>query len=179
MRSQRELAQMQYFDPEAFDVKVDPAPARNEVDITYILSEKSSDQIQLQGGWGAGRVVGSLGFTFNNFSTRNIFRKDKWTPLPSGDGQRFTISAQSNGIYYQQYRMSFIEPWLGGKKPNALSFSIYKSISSNGQVGDDRQAVELSGLTIGLRKRLKLPDDFFGIFKGNYVFRPKHFGMSY
>ncbi len=166
MRSQRELAQMQYFDPEAFDVKVDPNPSRNEVDITYVLSEKSSDQIQLQGGWGAGRVVGSLGFTFNNFSTRNILKKDKWTPLPSGDGQRFTISAQSNGVYYQQYRISFVEPWLGGKKPNSLSFSAYKSISSNGQSGDDRQAVELTGLTIGLSKRLKFPDDYFRIYNG-------------
>ena len=71
MRSQRELAQMQYFDPEAFDVKVDPDPSRNKVDITYILAEKSSDQIQMQGGWGAGRVVGSLGLVFNNFSARN------------------------------------------------------------------------------------------------------------
>ena len=166
MRSQRELNQMQYFDPEAFDVKVDPDPVRNEVDITYVLSEKSSDQIQLQGGWGAGRVVGQLGFTFNNFSTRNIFKKDKWTPLPSGDGQRFTISAQSNGVYYQQYRMSFVEPWLGGKKPNAFSFSLYKSISSNGQLADERQAIELTGLTIGLRKRLKFPDDYFGIYNG-------------
>jgi outer membrane protein insertion porin family len=166
MRSQRELAQMKYFDPEAFDVKVDPDPARNEVDITYILSEQSSDQIQLQGGWGAGRVVGQLGFTFNNFSTRNIFKKDKWTPLPSGDGQRFTISAQSNGVYYQQYRMSFVEPWLGGKKPNAFTFSLYKSISSNGQLADERQAIKLTGLTIGLRKRLKFPDDYFRIYNG-------------
>ena len=166
MRSQRELAQMQYFDPEAFDVKIEPDPVRNEVDITYVLSEKSSDQIQLQGGWGGGRVVGSLGFTFNNFSTRNFFKKDKWNPLPSGDGQRFTISAQSNGVYYQQYRMSFVEPWLGGKKPNSLSFSLYKSISSNGQEGDQRQAVELTGLTIGLSKRLKKPDDYFRIYNG-------------
>ena len=166
MRSQRELAQMQYFDPEAFDVKIEPDPVRNEVDITYVLSEKSSDQIQLQGGWGGGRVVGSLGFTFNNFSTRNFFKKDKWNPLPSGDGQRFTISAQSNGVYYQQYRMSFVEPWLGGKKPNSLSFSLYKSISSNGQEGDERQAVELTGLTIGLSKRLKKPDDYFRIYNG-------------
>ena len=166
MRSQRELAQMQYFDPEAFDVKIEPDPVRNEVDITYVLSEKSSDQIQLQGGWGGGRVVGSLGFTFNNFSTRNFFKKDKWNPLPSGDGQRFTIAAQSNGVYYQQYRMSFVEPWLGGKKPNSLSFSLYKSISSNGQEGDERQAVELTGLTIGLSKRLKKPDDYFRIYNG-------------
>ena len=83
---------MQYFDPEKFDVKVDPDPKRNEVDITYIV-EESSDQIQLQGGWGAGRIVGQLGLTFNNFSTKNVFKLDKWTPLPSGDGQRLSLSA--------------------------------------------------------------------------------------
>ena len=166
MRSQRELAQMQYFDPEAFDVKIDPDPVKNEVNITYILEEKSSDQIQLQGGWGAGRIVGQLGFTFNNFSTRNVLKKDKWDPLPSGDGQKFNISASSNGIYYQQYRMSFLEPWLGGKKPNSLSISLYKSISSNGQSGDARQAIELTGLTLGLGKRLKFPDDYFTIYNG-------------
>ena len=166
MRSQRELAQMQYFDPEAFDVKIDPDPVKNEVNITYIVEEKSSDQIQLQGGWGAGRIVGQLGFTFNNFSTRNVFKKDKWDPLPSGDGQKFNISASSNGIYYQQYRMSFLEPWLGGKKPNSLSISLYKSISSNGQSGDARQAIELTGLTLGLGKRLKFPDDYFTIYNG-------------
>ena len=166
MRSQRELAQMQYFDPEAFDVKIDPDPVKNEVNITYILEEKSSDQIQLQGGWGAGRIVGQLGFTFNNFSTRNVLKKDKWDPLPSGDGQKFNISASSNGIYYQQYRMSFLEPWLGGKKPNSLSISLYKSISSNGQSGDARQAIELTGLTLGIGKRLKFPDDYFTIYNG-------------
>ena len=166
IRSQRELAQMQYFNPEAFDVKVDPDPVRNEVDITYIVEEKSSDQIQLQGGWGAGRIVGSLGFTFNNFSTKNFFKKDKWDPLPSGDGQRFNITASSNGVYYQQYRMSFVEPWLGGKKPNSLSVSLYKSISSNGLEDDERQAIELLGLTLGLGKRLKIPDDYFTIYNG-------------
>ena len=129
IRSQRELAQMQYFDPEKFDVKVDPDPKRNEVDITYIVEEKSSDQIQLQGGWGAGRIVGQLGLTFNNFSTKNVFKLDKWTPLPSGDGQRLSLSASSNGIYYQNYRISFTEPWLGGKKPNSLTISLSKSIS--------------------------------------------------
>ncbi len=166
MRSQRELAQMQYFDPEAFDVDIKPDPIRNEVDITYVLAEKSSDQIQLQGGWGAGRIVGSLGLTFNNFSTRNIFKKEKWDPLPSGDGQRLSLTASSNGIYYQQYRMSFTEPWLGGKKPNALTFSLYKSISSNGQQDELRQAVELTGISIGLGKRLKNPDDYFTIYNG-------------
>ena len=166
MRTQRELAQLQYFDPESFDVKIDPNPSKNKVDITYILAEKSSDQIQLQGGWGAGRVVGSLGLTFNNFSTKNIFNKKSWDPLPSGDGQRLSLTASSNGIYYQQYRMSFVEPWLGNKKPNSLSVSLYKSITSNGQTGENRQAVELTGFTIGLGQRLKYPDDYFTIYNG-------------
>jgi outer membrane protein insertion porin family len=121
MRSQRELSQMQYFNPEKFDVKVDPDQVRNEVDITYVVEEKSSDQIQLQGGWGAGRVVGQVGLTFNNFSTRNLFKKDRWLPLPSGDGQRLTISASSTGTNYQNYNISFTEPWLGGKKTTIIS----------------------------------------------------------
>jgi outer membrane protein insertion porin family len=166
MRSQRELAQMQYFNPEKFDVKVDPDPGRNEVDITYVVEEKSSDQIQLQGGWGAGRIVGSLGLSFSNFSTRNIFKKEKWTPLPSGDGQILSLRASSNGIYYQNYNISFTEPWLGGKKPNSLTVSLYKSISSNGQEGDDRQAIEITGLTIGVGKRLQFPDDYFSLYNG-------------
>ena len=166
MRSQRELSQMQYFNPEKFDVKVDPDPARNEVDITYVVEEKSSDQIQLQGGWGAGRVVGSLGLTFNNFSTRNIFKKDKWAPLPSGDGQRLSLTASSNGIYYQNYNISFTEPWLGGKKPNSLTVSLYKSISSNGLQDDERQATEITGVIFGIGKRLKYPDDYFTLYNG-------------
>ena len=161
MRSQRELSQMQYFNPEKFDVKIDPDQVRNEVNITYVVEEKSSDQIQLQGGWGAGRIVGSLGLTFANFSTRNIFKKDKWAPLPSGDGQRLSLTASSNGIYYQNYNLSFTEPWLGGKKPTSLSVSLYKSISSNGQSDEQREAIEITGLTIGLGKRLKYPDDYF------------------
>ena len=170
MRSQRELAQMQYFDPEAFDVKIDPNPARNEVDVTYIVSEKSSDQIQLQGGWGGGRVVGSLGLTFNNFSSRNIFNGSKWRPLPSGDGQRLSLTARSNGAYYQNYMMSFTEPWLGGKKPTSLSVSLSKSISSNGLTGDERQEIQVSGLSLGIGKRLKNPDDYFTLYNGlNFI----------
>ena len=170
MRSQRELAQMQYFDLEAFDVKIDPNPARNEVDITYIVSEKSSDQIQLQGGWGGGRVVGSLGLTFNNFSSRNIFNGSKWRPLPSGDGQRLSLTARSNGAYYQNYMMSFTEPWLGGKKPTSLSVSLSKSVSSNGLTGDERQEIQVSGLSLGIGKRLKNPDDYFTLYNGlNFI----------
>jgi len=166
MRSQRELSQMAFFDPEAFDVKVEPDPARNEVDITYVLAEKSASQIQLQGGWGANRIVGSLNLVFDNFSTKNILNRKSWSPLPSGDGQRLALSASSNGAYYQNYNISFTEPWLGGKKPNALTVSVYKSVSSNGQDGDNREAIEILGLTVGIGKRLKNPDDYFTIYNG-------------
>ena len=166
MRSQRELAQMQYFDPEAFDVKIDPNPARNEVDITYVVAEKSSDQIQLQGGWGGGRVVGSLGFTFNNFSSRNLFDGSKWRPLPSGDGQRLSLVARSNGVYYQNYNISFVEPWLGGKKPTSLQVSLFRAISSNGLQDEQRQEIQVTGLSFGVGKRLKNPDDYFTVYNG-------------
>ena len=166
MRSQRELSQMAFFDPEAFDVKVEPDPERNEVDITYVLAEKSSSQIQLQGGWGANRIVGSLNLVFDNFSTKNILNGKSWSPLPSGDGQRLSLSASSNGAYYQNYNISFTEPWLGGKKPNALTVSVYKSVSSNGQEAEKREAIEILGLTVGIGKRLKNPDDYFTIYNG-------------
>ena len=165
IRSQRELAQLGYFDPEKLNVDIDPDPIKHTVDVGYIVAEKPSDQINLQGGWGAGRVVGSLGLVFNNFSARNFFKKNAWTPLPSGDGQKLSLTASSNGIYYQNYNISFTEPWLGGKKPTSFSISLYRSVSSNGQTGEDRESIEIKGATIGLGKRLKFPDDYFTLFQ--------------
>jgi len=129
------------------------------------VEEKPSDQINLQGGWGAGRVVGSLGLVFNNFSASNILKKNAWSPLPSGDGQKLSLTASSNGIYYQNYNISFTEPWLGGKKPTSLSVSLYKSVSSNGETGDNRESIEIKGVTVGLGKRLTFPDDYFTLFQ--------------
>ena len=166
MRSQRELAMMQYFNPETFDVKIDPQPTRNEVDITYVVEEKSSDQISMSGGWGAGRVIGQLALTFNNFSSKNFFKKDKWKPLPSGDGQRLILQAQSNGIYYRTYRASFVEPWLGGKKPTSLSVSLHRAESTNGLDGDEKQELSITGLSVSLGNRLKKPDDWFRLYNG-------------
>tara|TARA_B100000902_G_scaffold365033_1_gene385571 strand:- start:29372 stop:31894 length:2523 start_codon:yes stop_codon:yes gene_type:complete len=162
IRTQRELAALDYFNPETLgNIDINPDPLRNTVDITYNVEEKSSDKINLQGGWGAGRVIGSLIFQFNNFSTRNFFKPKYWDPLPSGDGQRLMISASSNGIYYQNYRLSFVEPWLGGKKPTSLSFSIYSNIFQNNVNSDSPEKTQISGLSIGIGKRLKIPDDFF------------------
>jgi outer membrane protein insertion porin family len=95
------------------------------VDLEYTVEEKPSDRLELSGGWGAGRLVLSLGLSFTNFSLRNTFNKNAWSPLPSGDGQTLNLRAQTNGAFFQSYSLSFVEPWLGGRKPNALSFSAY------------------------------------------------------
>ncbi|MBU1718630.1 MAG: outer membrane protein assembly factor BamA [Bacteroidetes bacterium] len=167
IRSTRELAQLRYFDQEKLNVNPKPNPADGTVDIEYVVEETSSDQIELSGGWGAGRIVGTLGVIFNNFSARKVFKKGAWTPLPGGDGQQVSVRAQSNGYYYQSYNASFTEPWLGGKKPNALSVSIYRSIQvPNGlkRNDPDRQAIFINGVSVGLGKRLLWPDDYFTIY---------------
>jgi outer membrane protein insertion porin family len=163
MRTTRELAQLGYFDPEQLGVTPTPNPANGTVDIEYKVVERSNDQVELSGGWGAGQVVGSLGLVLNNFSARKFFDKEAWKPVPSGDGQRASIRIQSNGRFFQSYNMSFTEPWLGGKKPNALTVSAYTSIQSNGLPRTDarRQSTTINGVSVSLGKRLTVPDDFF------------------
>jgi outer membrane protein insertion porin family len=163
IRSQRELSQLGYFNAETLGVDPKPNPANGTVDIEYTVEEKPSDQIELSGGWGAGRIVGTLGVAFNNFSLRNMFKKGAWKPLPAGDGQRLSLRAQSNGLFFQSYNFSFMEPWLGGRKPNALSISAYHSVQSNGVAKEQagRQAIRITGVSVGLGTRMKWPDDFF------------------
>ncbi|MDD4191640.1 MAG: outer membrane protein assembly factor BamA [Mangrovibacterium sp.] len=127
IRSVRELSQLGHFDPEAINPVPIPHPEDGTVDIKYEIQEKSNDQIELSGGWGARMFVGTLGLRFSNFSVRNIFNKEAWRPLPTGDGQTLSLRAQTSGKFYQSYSLSFIEPWLGGKKPNSLSVSFSHS----------------------------------------------------
>ena len=166
IRTQRELAQLGYFNPEKLNVNPKPNPVDGTVDLEYIVEEKPSDQIELSGGWGAQMIVGTLGLTFNNFSLRNFFKGSAWSPLPSGDGQRLNLRAQTNGVYYQAYSMSFTEPWLGGKKPNSLTVSLYHNIYTNGRKLSDpsRQSMKITGVALGLGRRLKWPDDFFTLY---------------
>lgn len=177
IRTQRELSQLGYFDPEKLGVTPTPNPADGTVDIEYKVEEKPSDQIELSGGWGGGRVVGTLGLSFNNFSMRNIFKPNSWSPLPTGDGQKFSIRAQTNGVYYQSYNISFTEPWLGGKRPNSLSvtgyFSMFNNTGEKKYTKDSegnkilnpyRSTMQITGMSIGYGKRLKKPDDYFSLY---------------
>ena len=164
IRTQQVLAQLGYFDQEKLNVTPRPNAADGTVDIEYIVEERPSDQLELSGGWGGGAgVVGTLGISFNNFSAKNIAKKGTWSPLPTGDGQKLSIRFQSNGRFFQSYNASFTEPWLGGKKPNSLSVSVFHSIQTDGlpKGNDDRSVLKISGASIGLGKRLKWPDDFF------------------
>lgn len=166
IRTQRELAQLGYFDPQEFEVNPMPNPSDGTVDIEYILKEKSSDQIELSGGYGAGRLIGTLGLTFSNFSIQNMFKKTAWRPLPTGDGQTFAIRAQTNGRYYQSYNLSFVEPWFGGKKPNAFSLWLNHSQFGNNfsRKNAKYEGVSISGVGVGLQRRKKVPDDFFSAY---------------
>lgn len=158
IRSQRELANLKYFNPEKLQVNPSPNPATGTVDIEYVVEEQPSDQFELQGGFGAGTIVGTLGVSFTNFSTKNFFKKKSWQPIPAGDGQSLSLRAQSSGRFYSSFNFSFIEPWLGGKKPTALSVSLYNT-RLNATSTDGHQYIY--GANVGLGTRLRWPDNFF------------------
>lgn len=165
IRSQRQITQLGNFDEQKVDIKPIPNPADGTVDIQYTVVEKPSDQIELSGGFGGGRVVGTLGLTFNNFSAKNLFNLKAYKPLPKGDGQKLSIRGQTNGKFYQSYSFSFSEPWFGGKKPIYFGISAFTSLQSNGLANSNpiQQKIRLNGLTFSLGKQLKWPDDFFRV----------------
>ncbi len=164
VRSIRELGQLGYIDPENIVPDVQPNFGDKTADIEYIVSEKGASQIELQGGYGGGTFVGTLGLSFNNFSIRNLLNLEEYKPVPRGDGQSVALRLQLSK-FYRTYSLSFSEPWWGGKKPKGFSFSIYNS----SQYGydpiqndvDKDQLLDILGASIGLSQRLKWPDDFF------------------
>src|SRR6478672_5017270 len=132
IRTQRELSQLGFFNPEKISPNVVPNADNGTVDINWQVEEKSSDQLELSAGFGGGiGLTGTLGVSFNNFSLKNITSKSSWDPLPSGDGQKLSLRVQSNGRAYRSYNFSFTEPWLGGKKRNSFSISYYNTKFAN------------------------------------------------
>jgi len=171
IRSNREIASLNYFNQEKIGIVPVPDPTDGTVDINYSVEEKSSDQLELSAGWGGGiGLTGTLGVTFNNFSLKNIFHKEAWDPLPSGDGQKLSLRLQSNGRAFRSYNASFTEPWLGGKKRNSLTVSVYDTKFANsfdpntGQyVRIPKSYIKTTGGSVGIGKQLKWPDDFFNL----------------
>ncbi|MCW3112734.1 MAG: outer membrane protein assembly factor YaeT precursor [Segetibacter sp.] len=173
IRSTRELAQLNFFNQEKINPGVVPNADDGTVDINWTVEEKSSDQLELSAGWGGGiGLTGTLGVTFNNFSINNIFSKKAWDPLPTGDGQKLSVRFQSNGKAFRSYNVSFTEPWLGGKKRNSLTVSVYDTKYRNGiyngytgyyDYTEGDSYIQTSGVGISLGKQLKWPDDFFSL----------------
>ncbi len=165
IRSQREIINLGYFNPESLGINTPVNQQRGTVDIEYVVEEKPADQLELSAGWGGrGRgVIGTLGLSFNNFSIRNIFNKEAWSPLPQGDGQRLSLRAQTNGRFFQSYNMSFTEPWLGGKKPTSFTVAGFYSRFTNGLSREESnfRKLGIAGFSLGIGTRLKFPDDNF------------------
>ena len=165
VRSVRELGQLGFFDAEQIspDFK-DVDPNAGTVDIEYGLVEKGASQIELQGGYGGGGFIGTLGLSFNNFSMRNIFNKKEYKPVPMGDGQQLALRLQASR-FFETYSFSFSEPWLGGEQPVRFSTSIsqttqYRYNFTTG-LADKSQYFKIRGINFGLAKRLQVPDDYF------------------
>ncbi|MGB5989027.1 MAG: outer membrane protein assembly factor BamA [Marinifilaceae bacterium] len=180
IRSVRELAQLGHFDPEQIVPTPKPNMENGTVDIVYSLTEKANDQIELSGGWGGGMIIGSVGLKLSNFSMRNALNPKAWRPIPRGDGQTLSLKAQTNGKYYTSFSASFMEPWLGGKKRNSLSTSVYYTHQTGfapgynpnsyarrggGQAAkDDEKYMDVLGASVGLGRRLKWPDNWFSMY---------------
>jgi len=165
VRTIREIGQLGFFDPEKIDPKFKNVDAgAGTVDIEYNVIEKGASQIELQGGYGGGGFVGTLGLSFNNFSARNLFNKEAYKPVPMGDGQKVALRLQASS-YYKTYSLSFTEPWFGGKKPIQFSssFAFSQQYSTNYQLQnvDKSKYINIVSLSVGMAKRLTVPDDFF------------------
>jgi len=164
IRSQRAIMALGFFNPESLGINTPVNPKRGTVDIEYAVEERPSDQLELSAGWSAFGLIGTLGVVFNNFSTRNFFKKSSWHPLPQGDGQKLSLRAQTNGRYYQSYNFSFTEPWLGGKRPTSLSVGgIYSLIDNSAYSTTSGGRLSITRLSGTLGSQLTWPDDNFAV----------------
>jgi len=165
IRTQRELSQLGYFNPESFGINPIQHPETGTVDIEYTVEEKPSDQIELSGGYGGGTIIGTVGLRFTNFSLNKFFDFSEWKPVPSGDGQQISLRVQSNGRYFQAYSFSFTEPWLGGRKPNSLTFGLSYQRFTQPSFGGLDGSLGIFTASLGLGQRLKWPDDYWALFQ--------------
>ena len=162
-RTYFDLAGMQFFDPQKIGQEIKPNPQDNTVDIHWTLEEKGSSQIQLQAGYGGNTFIGTLGLTFNNFSLRKFLKFNKL--IPQGDGQTLSLQAQA-GQYFQTYSASFVEPWLFGKRPTALSVSFSHSRVKYSDYYGNPMKLNIMSASLGLNKLLEWPDNYFSLYTG-------------
>ncbi len=165
MRTIQLLNAMGQFNPENLIPDIRPVSS-SQVNIGYMLEEQSSNQINIAGGWGSGSFVGSAGISLNNISTDNFFKKESWRPYPMGKNQTISLQAQTNGTYYKSASLSFIDPWLGGRKPNSFSLTFYYSDQNDAYYAYQTPTAYFRtlGIAAGLGKRLTWPDPYFSFY---------------
>ena len=190
IRSQRELLALGYFVQEKLNVQPIPDPETGTVDLVYSVEERSSDQFQLQLGWGGqsvdangnstgGGLVGTLQLVFNNFSLKRLTDPKSWRPVPIGDGQQLSLAFQSNANSYTSYSLSFLEPWLGGKKPHSLGFNAAYQVFE--QTTTDVEGLStvfrnrVLSTSVDFNRRLTFPDDYF---RSNTSLNYKYYDMQ-
>lgn len=167
LNSIRELGALGYFDAQKINPQLKNVSQEDgTVDVEYVLEETGASRIELQGGYGGGGFVGTLGLQFTNFSIRNLFNAKEYRPFPMGDGQTLALRAQASTLF-RTYSLNFTEPWLGGKKP--VSFNVSFSHSEQYRFNQSLRNVDrsqrflITGGSIGIGKRLEWPDRFFTI----------------
>lgn len=174
-RSIREIASLGQFDAEAImdpntGWSVIPNQGDNTVDVVYNVTEKPSSQLELSGGWGGNTFVATVGVSFNNFSTRRMFEKGAWKPVPLGDAQNLAVRFQTNGTYYTAFSASFTEPWLFGKKPTSLNIGAYYTRQTDSYLAlnfySNNREMDVYGISASLGTRLKWPDNYFVLYHG-------------
>jgi len=186
-RTYFDLAGMSYFDPQKIGQDIKPNPMDNTADVHWSLEEKGASQIQLQAGYGGNSFIGTVGLTFNNFSLKNFIKLKDFKPIPQGDGQILSLQVQT-GYYFQNYSISFTEPWLFGTRPTALSvafnYSRYDYSGRYSNYADDNQKLDIFSSSVGLNRLLNWPDNYFSLYTGisyqRYKFRdyPFQFGTE-
>ncbi len=170
IRSIREIQQLGFFNPEKINPKVEPNAENGTVDIEYEVEETSSSRIELQGGWGGyGTAIFTVGLALDNFAASKVFKPKAWRPFPVGEGQKISLRVNTNGSYYYSGSFGFTEPWLGGKKPRALSFGVYYSYQDDSYYNTSNNRdyyLGILGAYISLGQRLQWPDDYFSFSQG-------------
>ncbi len=188
IRSQREIIALGLFDAEQIGINPIPHPESGTVDIEYTVVEKPSDQLELSAGYGGQGfgVLATVGIVLNNWSTKQMFKKEGWQPVPMGDGQKLSFRVNTTGRLYQAFNIGFVEPWFMGKKPNSFSVSLTRT-----QLGYNIPLTSFdtlegrfvaNGASVGYGIRLKWPDDYFTLLSSvsffNYNLRDYPFFIA-
>lgn len=160
IRSIRQLSALNYFDAEKINPDVQPVAkdGKDEVDLTYQLVEKQTDSFNASAGYsGSVGFTGAFGVTFKNFSIQDVLKGEAWDPLPHGDGQTLDLNWQFGAATaFRTISITFSEPWAFGT-PTSLGVSLYDTFQNFGQ------AIQQTGVSISIGRRLSFPDDYFRI----------------